>query len=33
MHILGNNTKGLDKNKMPNNVKVHDSIIDLIDVL
>ena len=33
MHILGNNTKGLDKNKIPNNVKVHDSIIDLIDVL
>lgn len=33
MHILGNNTRDLDTNKIPHNIKVHKSIVDLIDVL
>ena len=33
MHILGNNTKNLDIDKLPDNVRVHNSIVDLIDVL
>ncbi len=33
MHILGNNTKDMDTSKIPANVRIHNSIIELIDVL
>lgn len=33
IHILGNNTKHLDTNKLSKNVRIHNSIVDLIDVL
>ncbi len=33
MHILGNNTKDLDSSKISNNITIHNSIIELIDIL
>lgn len=31
MHVLGNNTKELEQSKVPENVRIHKSIIELID--
>ncbi len=31
MHVLGNNTKEIKRSELPDNIVVHDSIVDLID--
>jgi len=31
MHVLGNNTKEIKRSELPNNIVVHDSIVELLD--